>query len=138
MRKEEARVLAYGLCREYVVLATYRRDFLEEFVVLETQHIFDLTEYARRTLKTFHEITYILPCTESKYSHSIRGFRVIEGSDLLNFTAKYCCLILSVLSVLCGRGLFNPPDVDLVVNVSGKCCVAGDGTWLGYVPDAGD
>lgn len=134
-RKREVRILAYGLCRQYVAYATYRKDFLEEFSVVALGQVYDLTEHARRVLKTFQEVSYILPCTESKYSHRLRGFKVVEGGDYLYFLFKYCDLIYKILCTICRRGLLNPPSVDLVVDTSDKCHMIGGGTWLGCVPD---
>ncbi|MEM0325921.1 MAG: hypothetical protein QW733_02685 [Desulfurococcaceae archaeon] len=138
-RKEEARVIAYGMCKDYAVFATYRKNFLEELHITSRALVLDFTRYIESALRTYHELTYAVPCTESKYTQSIRGLKVLEGGDYLLLMREYCRLITQILCILCRRGLINPPNTGSTVETSNKCGVLGGDDWLtSYALNAGD
>ena len=128
-RKEEARVLAYGSCSTHIVFATYRRSFLEELEALSVKDIVDYTKDVEKHLRTYHEVTYVINCTGSKYAGELWGFRVLEGGDYLTLRLEYCGLVLQVLYLLCRRGLLNPPLIDLSVELAEKRVFLGDVCW---------
>lgn len=128
-RKEEARVLAYGSCDTHVVFATYRKSFLEELVALSVEDIVDYTKDVEKYLRTYHEVTYIVNCTGSKYSSELKAFKVLEGGDYLTSRLEYCGLVLQLLYLLCRRGLLNPPLIDLSVEFVDKHVLLGDACW---------
>ena len=97
--KKEKRVLAYGLLRDHVVIATYRWNFLEELYISQ-QPILDLESYIKNRISTYSEVTYIVPCTEDKYANRFKSFRVIEGGEFLIYREKYCRIVLLILCLL--------------------------------------
>ncbi|MEM2025586.1 MAG: hypothetical protein QXW94_04775 [Desulfurococcaceae archaeon] len=118
--KEESRILAYGLSDYYGAFATYRKDFLEEFNVVQVPAT-NLSRYLRSKLNTYSEISYVIPCTENKYNSSVQGFKVFEGWVELAQRRKYCQLINLILCILNRRGLINPLGIELLVEQSEKC-----------------
>lgn len=137
-KKEEARVLVYGLCRDHAVFATYRREFLEELHITSRSLILDFTKYLQEVMKTFHELSYVVSCTENKYTQRIRGLRVLEGGKYLLLLLEYCRLVSQVLCVLCRRELISPPNIEFIVETSVRCGALGDETWLTFVLGAED
>lgn len=118
--KEESRVLVYGVGNYYGIFATYRRDFVEEFVVLKLLS-FDINRNLQKYMRTYNEITYMVSCTGNKYTTHSLPFRVLEGGEELAVKYKYCNLVNTVLCMLEKRGLINPPSIELVVEISDKC-----------------
>lgn len=118
--KEESRILVYGVGDYYGVFATYRREFIEEFIVLRLPS-YDVNQYLQRNMRTYSEITYMVSCTENKYVTHLLPFRVLEGGDELTIRYKYCSLVSAVLCVLEKRRLITPSDVELIVETSDKC-----------------
>lgn len=119
--KEESRVLVYSLGKYYCVFATYRRDFIEELLITRYP-LLDLNRYLQKTLRTYNEVTYVIPCNDGKYAVTLLSrFRVIEGGDELLLKNKYCSLINMVLCMLDKRGLMNPVNIGLTIEISEKC-----------------
>ena len=117
--KGEARILVYGVVDYYGVFATYRKNFIEELLVLRLQQGLDISYILRKQLTTYNEITYILPCNENKYSNSILGFRIIEGGEELLVREQYCNLIKQLICILNTRtGLI--PSLG-TISTSNKC-----------------
>ncbi|MEM4904336.1 MAG: hypothetical protein QXL28_05125, partial [Desulfurococcaceae archaeon] len=110
--KEESRILVYGMGNYYGVFATYRKDFIEEFVVLRLLS-YDVNQYLQKNMRTYSEITYMVSCTENKYAMRLFPFKVLEGGDELTVKHKYCSLVNSVLCMLEKRMLITPSDVEL-------------------------
>lgn len=118
--KEESRILIYGIGSYYGVFATYRREFIEELVVLRLLN-YDVNRHLQRNMRTYNEITYMVSCGESKYVTHLLPFKVLEGGDELIVKHKYCNLVNAVLCMLEKRKLITPSDVELVMETSDKC-----------------
>ncbi|MEM0001415.1 MAG: hypothetical protein QW211_00795 [Desulfurococcaceae archaeon] len=121
MMKEESRILAYALGNYYGVFATYRRNFIEEFLILRLP-VLNEYRFLEKNLRTFNEITYVLPCNSSGYVPSLfPGFKVINGGDRLVYGGIYCKIIKTVLCMLDKRGLINQPSTEHVIELGEKC-----------------
>lgn len=118
--KEESRILIYSVGNHYGVFATYRKEFIEEFVVFRLLS-YDVNQYLQRNMRTYSEITYMVSCSENKYITHLLPFKVIEGGDELIIKYKYCNLVNTVLCMLEKRKLITPSDVELIVETSDKC-----------------
>jgi hypothetical protein len=121
--KRESRVLAYGLLGDYVVLATYRANFLEELNITRQAPI-DLEVYLRDKIRTYSEVTYTVPCTESKYSARFKSFRVVEGGDSLLYASEYCKIVLLVLCLLEASSLRLSTSGFLISDLE-RCLIKG-------------
>ena len=124
--KRESRVLAYGLSGNYVVVATYRSNFLEEIFVSH-QPVYDLEVYIRDKIRTYSEVTYVVPCTESKYPARFKSFKVIEGSDSLLYAEMYCRVVNLVLCLL----ELSTPQTDIsgiLISDLERCLIKGVST----------
>jgi hypothetical protein len=124
--KKESRVLAYGVLGDYIVLATYRRDFLEELFISQLL-THDLEVYIRDKINTYSEITYIVPCTEGKYNARFKSFRVIESGDQLTYREKYCKIITLILCLL-EVSKSTPPLSGVLISDLDRCLSRGVNT----------
>lgn len=120
MMKEESRILIYSVGYYYGVFATYRREFIEEFVILRLLG-YDVNQHLQKNMRTYSEITYMVSCNENKYVTHLLPFKVLEGGDELVVKHKYCSLVNTVLCMLEKRKLITPPDVELIVETSDRC-----------------
>jgi len=123
--KEEARVLVYGVGRFYGVFLTYRRGFLEELYIAKLQ-AYSLWRILEENLRTFNEVTYVVPCLGSKYeSVLLPGFRVIEGGEELVVKKRYCRLVDLLMQLLDKRGLIMQTYIGQVVEVASIDTISG-------------
>ncbi|MEM0004063.1 MAG: hypothetical protein QXE10_05215 [Desulfurococcaceae archaeon] len=121
MKKEESRVLVYAVGHSYGVFATYRRNFIEELLIVKLP-VLNEYKFLEENLRTFNEVTYVLPCCDFEYSPSaLSGFKVFNGGDRLMHALTYCKMLKTVLCMLDRRGLINPPDVERIIELSDKC-----------------
>jgi len=104
----------------YGVFATYRREFIEELVVLKLVNGMH-SQRLQRFMRTFSEIAYAVPCRGSKYEVFLPFFKVFEGGDELISKSKYCNLVNTVLCMVEKRGLINPPELEFIPDLSEKC-----------------
>lgn len=122
--KKESRVLVYGLSRNHIVIATYRWDFLEELFISKHPTL-DLEVFIRDKLSTYSEVTYVLPCTESKYRARFKSFKILEGGDILIYVEKYCKLINAIICLLETGGLISPAT-GILIGAPDKCLSKGE------------
>lgn len=118
--KEESRILVYGYTSNYVVLATYRKNFMEELKIARTPVIINDNVFSK-FLDTWNEISNILTCTGNKYSGYIRSFKIIEGGDELLLKASYCGVVMQILCMLEKYMVIDNKGLDFVINPSDIC-----------------
>jgi hypothetical protein len=112
--KGESRVLVYAIGHYYAVFATYRREFLEELLII-TVPVFNLKRVLEAKMKTIMEVSYVQPCIGSKYDSCILpGFKVFEGGDEHLVRLSRCKLVETILKMLDKRGLIKPSGVDVL------------------------
>lgn len=124
--KEESRILVYALGTYYGVFATYRRGFMEEFLILK-QPVLNGYKFLEKSLRTFSEITYIISCNSTSHAPGLfPGFKTINGGDELIYSNMYCRALKTILCMLDRRGLINPPNIEHIIELSEKCLLLGD------------
>ncbi|MEM4756822.1 MAG: hypothetical protein QW254_02110 [Desulfurococcaceae archaeon] len=118
--KKESRLLVYGYTGNYVVLITYRRNFIEELKITRTPVIINEDSFSS-LLNTWDEISNVLVCTGNKYSGYIRSFKIIEGGDELVLKIGYCDMVIKMLCMLEKYMPINNKGLDFVINPSDIC-----------------
>ncbi|MEM0355139.1 MAG: hypothetical protein QXT88_00995 [Desulfurococcaceae archaeon] len=87
--KPESRVLALTYLNGMYYAMVFRKNFLEEFQVIDESEIIDIGDILDQ-LNTRDEISYYILCGENKYSFIVPGLNILEGSEYLIQKYNYC------------------------------------------------